>query len=275
LIVALLVAGSERASADICAEQVGILLEDPRVTKFRADQKERAKGFLQDYAGSQPSGLFKRLPTGLPARLVKGYEAIFQLLRSRQRFFELLQVLEASAYKRALAELGREVDPKNDAQVLYKHVLAVLAEKEQQHGFKPAIDLEDKAYTQEEWMAMLANGAPFNDTVFLDRYDSGHGLLSHRVQWYAVMLEKERNPAAFTNDDDPSYKDIKVVDLFKELGNAAGMTKLDWKDTGYYIPADPVFHMWMPLFDAFESDFTSPEFVHAQNLVWVPYMGQP
>lgn len=127
----------------------------------------------------------------------------------------------------------------------------VLRRGEQAGGFKPAVKLEPRAYTDAEFHDMLQKGSLFQDPTFLNK---AHGVQTHRIQWNLVMRDMELNPKAYALPDGSMPR---PVDLFTTMGTDSFTASVQGKT------------VWGTLFDSFNSNFTQPEFVKpAIDSIW-------
>ena len=152
----------------------------------------------------------------------------------------------------------KELDINKQFQLKQKAIENVLAKEEIKHGFKSVnpekyepLVLEDKSYSLEEWMEMLQEGHIFNDKTFLQGDMSNlaellldgsgarsrHGYYTHRIQFWVLMREMNKNPARFKN--------FSASDLFKKMGDLKFNRKMDAGNSS----GDTI---WQHLFDSLE-----------------------
>jgi hypothetical protein len=206
------------------------------------------EAFLKETNGFDRTNEFSKLPTGLPSDFVGPLETLRSLMRNNKQVFELVQQLEADVIQRAQE---RKIEN-------FSALEEVLAEYEQKGGFKPAIDLEARAYTANQFMSMLAEGATFRDTVFTNTNrvgGSAHGRDTHRIQLNVMMRHMNLNPEL--------YNGKTPVEMFKILGDVKLYEKLNWDDTGRSGNST-----WSPFFDSFESNFSCPEWLRNKHDYW-------
>lgn len=214
----------------------------------KAALKKQEKLFKDEVLPNIPKYNVKKLPKDDKLKFHTFYSAVRDFLDEPKKVFQRVKDLEIEAIRRKNANPDMEMP---------KIVEEILSEMETKHGFKKAVDLEDKAYSADDWWTMLRQGALFNDTSFRSATDvrSGHGELTHRIQWYALMREIDLNPARFAanNEDLPA-----TVEIYKFLGNKKinPSYKIDGND------------LWFTLFDAFSGTFHQPEYFHPAHKYW-------
>ncbi len=210
--------------------------------------KQQEAIFKQEVIPNIPQYAVKKIPENNKLKYHSFYSGIRDFLDEPKKVFERVKDLEIEALRR------KNKRPNDKMQDIVEEILS---EKEKKHGFKPTIDLENKAYNAQDWWAMLRDGALFNDTSF--RSDagvrSGHGELTHRIQWYAVMREIEVNPKRFRDGNNPLPE---TVEVYKFMGS------LD-VNPSYQIESRD---LWFTLFDAFSGTFHQPEYFHPAHKYW-------
>lgn len=218
--------------------------------KVLENQKVQQDAFAKAENQFGPS-VFKELPKGLPENYRSGYQAIMEFLNNKARVFKQMQALEYD-----VQEMSR-VQKITPEEALTK----IMVQWEQEGGFKPAIDLAAKTYNKAEWLEMLRGGALFNDTQFADtnRMGARHALLTHRLQWHALMREMRMSPQLFNPQ-------LRPVDYYTEMGNPQTAAALDWSQTG--VTKITKAHLWFHLFDSFDMNYTSPEFFRGHHSFW-------
>lgn len=142
-----------------------------------------------------------------------------------------------------------------------KAMTDLMGSLEAKHGFvstKPdtyeALVLEKKGYSLEQWFEMLQKGHAFNDAGFLASTSNpaqylasnreGHGYFTHRIQWYLVMKDMDKDPK--------KYRNIKGVEAFKMLGDMDFNKKMGVANSS----GDT---LWQDLFDSFSGSYHQPE----------------
>ncbi len=210
--------------------------------------KQQEALFKEEVLPKIPTYKIKKLPKNEKLKYHSFYSGIRDFLDEPKKVFERVKDLEIEALRR------KNKRPDDKMQDIIEEILS---EKEKKHGFKPSINLENKSYSAEDWWAMLREGALFNDTSFRsgEGVRSGHGELTHRIQWYAVMREIEINPKRF-KDGNKSLP--PTVEVYKFLGS------LDINPS-YKVESND---MWFILFDAFSGTFHQPEYFHPAHKYW-------
>jgi GGDEF domain-containing protein len=230
------------------AEEAGAP-EPPKAADVLSGQKGRYEEFEKVYMTDPADVDLKALPEGIPPRLNPSFKAIHDLFGDRYRAFRLMQAFEREVVARSKAE-GESLDAAREG---------VLADWEARHGFKPVIELQDRVYEPHEWQAMLREGATFRDPTLSASGGSRHGAETHRLQWHLVMRAMEADPAAFG-------KVGKASEIYKSLGEIDN-SKLDWTETGVEGKGKEK-DLWFQLFDNFEQNWSSPEFLRPQHAYW-------
>lgn len=146
----------------------------------------------------------------------------------------------------------------------------VLGAQELKHGFKSTsvteykpLILEKKPYSLDEWFEMLQQGHMFNDSGFLPSTTdnlatklmevnerAGHGYYTHRIQFYVLMKEMDKNPAKFNN--------VKASQLLTTLGDMKFNKKLG-------LANGPGDTLWQEIFDSFSGSYHQPEFFRQRH----------
>lgn len=144
-------------------------------------------------------GGYHRAETLTPTQRA-GYEGISSYMYDPARPIARTQELER-AVQRRVAETGVSTAEALEAE---------LSAAEAKAGFKPALDLEPRPYTDTEWAKMLSDGALFRDVNFAD--SPHHGVQTHRVQWWGLVRDMELNPA--------NYGGASAVELYQGIGTA-------------------------------------------------------
>lgn len=181
---------------------------------------------------------------GISSKFKKVYQAIDLFFRSRTRVFLRMQELEWQVFKKSVFEDKASLTALED----------VLNAEEKANGFLPVVELEYRSYSGKEFHSMLHRGALFIDTIFVDKNRKGHGGLTHRLQWQALIREHRSRPMY---DDD-----FLLVEVYKSIGDPALVQKLVWNPKHKAVSG-----LWFQLFDNF-GDFGSPEYFHKIEPYW-------
>ena len=103
-------------------------------------------------------------------------------------------------------------------------------------------------------------GALFKDAWLSSKTASRHGQETHRIQWHIVMRAMDANPGAFGGV-------TKASVLYVELGRM-DHSKLAWEDAGLKTKDSREMNLWAQLFDNFDRNWTSPEFLRPYHAYW-------
>jgi hypothetical protein len=247
-----------RVIASLGARQITAIKRE-----IRAEQKDNKKAFLADARSSRHRPAIEQLPEGLEKALVEqygktlgrrmyeGYDEVREFMADHKRVFSKIQELELAVGIRT-AERQREQTPQHKLASL----LELLEENEKAMGFRSVVEIK-RRLSQENWMALLAGGAPFLDNALAEKKAKlgvRHGILTHRIQLYLWSREiAARFPQKVKGKSMPYL-------LYTELGNAKTIPYLNWEKTKYEDAEDEGQHLWGALFDAFGRTFSSPEY---------------
>ena len=187
----------------------------------------------------------RAIPFGIPRRLQKAVERIRSLASDPKACLRRMGELEAEVAARA-ATTGA---PPEEA------LESVLDSWERAAGFKPALTV-DRQLSSREWREALTQGALMTDRAFAS---SAHGAMTHRIQWNVVLRELKAEPSAFGDAAAPELLDLMARPPVGGL--------LSWVNTGV-SPGRGATPLWDRLFDSFENNFTSPEFLRGRSEQW-------
>jgi hypothetical protein len=199
-------------------EQQGVAAVRPPPTRT-PEQLARAAELKKRIEAYPFGGRFKNVPfreltyyrqEEIPPDYLKGYQGMADFIWDVDRPIERIQELESRVVER-VAQTGVTKDVALEQE---------LTESEARHGFKPAIDLEPRSYTDDEFAAMLRDGALFRDQNFTD--SNLHGVQTHRMQMWAVSREMELNPEAFGPRS--------ASELYAGMGRYAPQSNALWGD---------------------------------------------
>lgn len=240
---------------------------NPRYLAFLSDlESHRARGraawedYLNDDIGkgywirhSEPD--FVKLPRGLDPAFERGFEDMRRFMNAPDELFDAMQELEGDVMKlvRARQASGKPVTPEAALE-------EILSAMERKNGFGKPVNV-DRVLTREEFLGVLASGAPIIDSKFEKHL---HGSLTHRVQWNVIMRRMARRKS--------EYGALAAVDYYKELGNVTSAGRLDFTGTGYEVGHGQT--LWVPLFDASGAHLNKPELFHDAFKTVLPGLGK-
>mgnify|MGYP001549042810 CR=1 FL=1 len=185
------------------------------------------------------------LPWGIHPTWEPAYQRLHGLAQSPEVWLDSLLELEA----RVVALAGQTRMSSEQA------LEALLLQSETNAGFVGVYHLPPKLHDVRQWMTILASCRTLYDPMFAR---CQHGSQSHRLQWYVVCRDFADNPYNY-------YPATTPAELYRSLGDAEAVAHLDWSQTPWASEAERegVFPLWDPLFDSYQHNFTSPEFLRS------------